>query len=424
MTISEAIKKGMIELKNKNIEEPKLKSRLLMQSTLNKTRQYVIVNDMEELEKNKEKQYFSAIKILKKGIPIEHITHQKEFMKLNFFVDKNVLIPRQDTEILVEEVIKIAQKTNAKKILDLCTGSGAIAVSLAKYLPQSEITAIDISNGALKIAKKNAVSNNVENQITFISSDMFTNLNEEKFDITKINVLEILREQKEMGLKGNLYHNTQIIFAYNTNHIEGSKLTEDQTRYIYETNTILFEGQTVASVDDIIETSNHFKLVDYMIDNADKGLTEEMIKHFHRILKEGTIDSRKEWFNVGEYKKLANEAGSMKTSSPKQVAKDMQKLMEWYNSLSEVTIKDIIEFHVRFEKIHPFQDGNGRVGRIIAFKECLKNNIIPFIILDKDKLFYYRGLKEYQNKTEKGYLIDTCLNAQDQYTSMIEYYLK
>ena len=183
MTISEAIKKGMIELKNENIEEPKLKSRLLMQSILNQTRQYVIVNDMEELEKNKEEQYFSAIKILKKGIPIEHITHQKEFMKLNFFVDKNVLIPRQDTEILVEEVIKIAQKTNAKKILDLCTGSGAIAISLAKYLPQSEITAIDISNDALKIAKKNAVSNNVENQITFISSDMFTNLNEEKFDI-------------------------------------------------------------------------------------------------------------------------------------------------------------------------------------------------------------------------------------------------
>ena len=247
---------------------------------------------------------------------------------------------------------------------------------------------------------------------------------EEKFDITKINVLEILREQKEMGLKGNLYHNTQIIFAYNTNHIEGSKLTEDQTRYIYETNTILFEGQTVASVDDILETSNHFKLVDYMLDNADKELTEEMMKDFHRILKEGTMDSRKEWFNVGEYKKLANKAGSMKTSSPKQVAKDMRKLMEWYNSLSKVTIKEIIEFHARLEKIHPFQDGNGRIGRIIAFKECLKNNIIPFIILDKDKLFYYRGLKEYQNKTEKGYLIDTCLNAQDQYANMIRYYLK
>lgn len=183
MTISELIKKGMIELKNGNIEEPKLKARLLMQYVLNKSRQYVIVNDREELDNIKEKQYLEEIKILKKGVPIEHITHQKEFMKLSFFVDKNVLIPRQDTEILVEEVINIAKKNNAKKILDLCTGSGAIAVSLAKYLPQAEITAIDISNEALKIAKKNTISNNVENQITFISSDMFTNLNEEKFDI-------------------------------------------------------------------------------------------------------------------------------------------------------------------------------------------------------------------------------------------------
>ena len=183
MTIMEAIKKGMIELKNGNIEEPKLKARLLMQYVLNKSRQYVIVNDREELDNIKEKQYLEEIKILKKGVPIEHITHQKEFMKLSLFVDKNVLIPRQDTEILVEEVINIAKKNNAKKILDLCTGSGAIAVSLAKYLPQAEITAIDISNEALKIAKKNAIINNVENQITFISSDMFTNLNEEKFDI-------------------------------------------------------------------------------------------------------------------------------------------------------------------------------------------------------------------------------------------------
>lgn len=183
MTISDAIKKGMIELKNVNIEEPKLKARLLMQYVLNESRQYVIVNDMEQLDKAKEKQYLEEIKILKKGVPIEHITHQKEFMKMSFFVDKNVLIPRQDTEILVEEVIKIAKKINARKVLDLCTGSGAIAVSLAKYLPQAEITAIDISNDALKIAKKNANSNNVQNQITFISSDMFTNLGEEKFDI-------------------------------------------------------------------------------------------------------------------------------------------------------------------------------------------------------------------------------------------------
>lgn len=202
MTLSETIKKGMIELKNENIEEPKLKARLLMQYILNESRQYVIVNDMKQLDKAKERQYFKKIKILKKGVPIEHITHQKEFMKLNFFVDENVLIPRQDTEILVEEVIKIAQKTNAKKILDLCTGSGAIAVSLAKYLPETEITAIDISNEALKIAKKNAISNQVENQITFISSDMFTNLNDEKFDIIvsnppyiKRNVIESLDEE-------------------------------------------------------------------------------------------------------------------------------------------------------------------------------------------------------------------------------------
>ena len=247
-------------------------------------------------------------------------------------------------------------------------------------------------------------------------------LKEDEFDVSKINVLEVLREQKKMKLKGNLYHNTQIIFAYNTNHIEGSKLTEDQTRYIYETNTLLTEKESITNLDDIIETANHFKLVDYMLDIADKELTEEMIKEFHKILKEGTSDSRKDWFNVGDYKKLANEAGNMKTTLPKNVQKDMVKLMQWYNSLGKITIENIIEFHYRFECIHPFQDGNGRVGRIIMFKECLKNSVIQFIILDKDKLFYYRGLKEY--KTEKGYLIDTCLNAQDQYINMIRYYLK
>ena len=246
-------------------------------------------------------------------------------------------------------------------------------------------------------------------------------LKEDEFDVSKINVLEVLREQKEMKLKGNLYHNTQIIFAYNTNHIEGSQLTEDQTRYMYETNTLLTEKESITNLDDIIETANHFKLVDYMLDVADEELSEEIIKEFHKILKEGTSDSRKDWFNVGDYKKLANEAGSMKTTLPKNVQKDMVKLMQWYNSLGKITIENIIEFHYRFECIHPFQDGNGRVGRIIMFKECLKNNVIPFIILDKDKLFYYRGLKEYKN--EKGYLIDTCLNAQDQYTKMIEYYL-
>lgn len=183
MTIMEAIKKGMIELKNADIETPKLISRLLMQFTLNKPRQYIIVNDLNELTAKEENQYFSAIKKMRQGVPLEHITHQREFMKLNFFVNENVLIPRQDTEILVEEVINIAKKTNAKTILDLCTGSGAIAVSLAKYLPNTEITAVDISQEALKVAKKNAISNEVENQITFISSDLFTNLENQKFDI-------------------------------------------------------------------------------------------------------------------------------------------------------------------------------------------------------------------------------------------------
>lgn len=248
-------------------------------------------------------------------------------------------------------------------------------------------------------------------------------LKEDKFDISKINVLDILREQKEMKLKGNLYHRTQVSFAYNTNHIEGSTLTEDQTRYIFETNTILFEGDTIAKVDDILETANHFKLVDYMLDIADKKLTEKLIKEFHKILKDGTSDSRVEWFNVGEYKQRANTIGSgIKTTSPNNVEKEMSKLIDWYNSLKQVTINEIIEFHYRFESIHPFQDGNGRIGRIIMFKECLKNNIVPFIIQDADKLFYYRGLKEY--KSEKGYLTDTCLNAQDQYIKLIEYYLK
>lgn len=299
-----------------------------------------------------------------------------------------------------------------------------------KKMTQNEVADIlGVSSATISKYESGALEPNIESlkrlaELFEISIDELLNDEEKKFDISKINVLDILREQKEMKLKGNLYHNTQIIFAYNTNHIEGNQLTEDQTRYIFETNTILFEGETVASVDDILETSNHFKLVDYMIDKAEETLTEDMIKEFHKILKEGTADSRKEWFKVGEYKQVVNEAGSTKTTLPKYVQRDMAKLMEWYNSLAKITIKDIIEFHARFEKIHPFQDGNGRVGRIIIFKECLKNNIIPFIILDKDKVFYYRGLKEYQNGGEKGYLIDTCLNAQDQYIKLIEYYLK
>lgn len=301
---------------------------------------------------------------------------------------------------------------------------------IKKYREEKKITQVEVAEilgvkpATISKYEAGALEPNIESlkklaELFEVSVDEL--LKEDEFDFSKINVLEVLREQEEMQLKGNLYHNTQIIFAYNTNHIEGSKLTEDQTRYIYETNTLLTEKESITNLDDIIETANHFKLVDYMLDVADKELTEEMIKEFHKILKEGTSDSRKDWFNVGEYKKLVNEAGNMKTSLPKNVQKDMVKLMQWYNSLEKITIENIIEFHYRFECIHPFQDGNGRVGRIIVFKECLKNNIVPFIILDKDKLFYYRGIKEYKN--EKGYLIDTCLNAQDQYKEMIKYYL-
>lgn len=301
---------------------------------------------------------------------------------------------------------------------------------IKKYREEKKITQVEVAEilgvkpATISKYEAGALEPNIESlkklaELFEVSVDEL--LKEDEFDFSKINVLEVLREQEEMQLKGNLYHNTQIIFAYNTNHIEGSKLTEDQTRYIYETNTLLTEKESITNLDDIIETANHFKLVDYMLDVADKELTEEMIKEFHKILKEGTSDSRKDWFNVGEYKKLANEAGNMKTSLPKNVQKDMVKLMQRYNSLEKITIENIIEFHYRFECIHPFQDGNGRVGRIIVFKECLKNNIVPFIILDKDKLFYYRGIKEYKN--EKGYLIDTCLNAQDQYKEMIKYYL-
>ena len=263
----------------------------------------------------------------------------------------------------------------------------------SKNMTQNEIADIlGVKSATVSKYESGTLEPNIESlkklaEIFEVSVDELLNDEQDRFDISKINVLNILREQKEMKLKGNLYHNTQIIFAYNTNHIEGSKLTEDQTRYIFETNTILFEGETIASVDDILEMANHFRLVDYMLDKAEENLTEDMIKEFHRLLKEGTADSRKEWFKVGDYKQVVNEAGSTKTTSPKYVQRDMTKLMDWYNSLSKITIKEIIEFHARFEKIHPFQDGNGRVGRIIIFKECLKNNIIPFIILDKDKLF-------------------------------------
>ncbi|MCL1865340.1 MAG: Fic family protein [Spirochaetes bacterium] len=233
-------------------------------------------------------------------------------------------------------------------------------------------------------------------------------------------LLTYLKEEKQTRLKGGLYHKTQVNFAYNSNRIEGSKLTEEQTRYIFETRTIGFKDQEAVPVDDIIETSNHFVAFDYLLDLVDRPLSNEIIKEFHRILKTGTSDAAKEWFKVGGWKTLANEVSGTETTLPKNVETHMNKLNKWYNSLPEILFETIIEYHYRFEKIHPFQDGNGRVGRLIMFRECLRNCITPFIIDDNRKQFYYRGLKEFANI--KGYLIDTCLSAQDTYKEWIKYF--
>lgn len=232
-------------------------------------------------------------------------------------------------------------------------------------------------------------------------------------------LLSILQEEKKSKYSGGIYHKTQIDLTYNSNHMEGSQLTHDQTRYIFETNTIGVENETL-NVDDVIETANHFRCIDMIIDNAKSVLSEKFIKELHLILKSGTSDSRLEWFAVGNYKKRPNEVGGMPTAMPEDVADKMKKLLTEYNGKEKKTFEDILDFHVKFEKIHPFQDGNGRVGRLIMFKECLKYNVVPFIIDDNLKLFYYRGLKEWSN--EKGYLTDTCLTAQDKYKTYLDYF--
>ena len=232
-------------------------------------------------------------------------------------------------------------------------------------------------------------------------------------------LLDILREEKANRYSGGIYHKTQIDLTYNSNHIEGSCLTHDQTRYIFETNTIGGEEEMI-NVDDVIETVNHFRCIDMIIDHAKAALTEKFIKELHRGLKSGTSDSGKDWFAVGNYKKLPNEVGGMTTALPEEVAGCMKALLEEYNGREEKTMEDILDFHVKFEQIHPFQDGNGRVGRLIMFKECLKYNIVPFIIEDNLKMFYYRGLKEWDK--EKGYLTDTCLTAQDRYKTYLDYF--
>lgn len=235
----------------------------------------------------------------------------------------------------------------------------------------------------------------------------------------RLPLLNVLREQKQARLSGSIYHRTQIDLTYNSNHIEGSRLTHDQTRYIFETNTIGITAESV-NVDDIIETSNHFRCIDLIIDHAEERLTEAFIKELHRILKNGTSDSRHEWFAVGEYKRLPNEVGGHETTAPEEVHHEMQSLLKEYNAKHDKTLEDIIDLHQRFECIHPFQDGNGRVGRLIIFKECLASGHVPFIITDELKMFYYRGLQHWPHI--KGYLMDTCLTAQDHYKELLAYF--
>ena len=232
-------------------------------------------------------------------------------------------------------------------------------------------------------------------------------------------LLVVLRQEKEAKLKGGIYHKTQIDLTYNSNHIEGSRLTHDQTRYIFETNTIGIEGESVR-VDDIIETTNHFRCIDLIIDRAEEKLTESLIKELHSILKMGTSDSRKDWFTVGDYKRLPNEVGGNETTAPEDVHREMRALLKCYNGKKRKSFEDIIDLHHRFEAIHPFQDGNGRVGRLVMFKECLANGYVPFIITEELKMFYYRGLREWSNV--RGYLLDTCLTAQDNYKAVLDYF--
>ena len=233
----------------------------------------------------------------------------------------------------------------------------------------------------------------------------------------KRTLLDILREEKSIRLSGGVYHRVKIDLTYNSNHIEGSRLTHDETRYIFETNTIGL-SERVVNVDDVIETSNHFRCIDYMIDNAHLSLSEKYIKQLHFLLKSGTSDSRLDWFRVGGYKKLANEVGGIDTTEPQFVANELKALLDSYNQKKGKNLEDIVAFHVSFERIHPFQDGNGRVGRLIMFGECLKHNITPFIIDEEHKLFYYRGLKEWDS--ERGYLLDTCLSAQDKFAIILK----
>lgn len=303
-------------------------------------------------------------------------------------------------------------KISYNKLFDILEERGITKTKLRQHIKISTATLAKLSKNepvAMKV---------IEDICSFLDCQPGDIMAMEK-EVEKDSLLYRLREEKRIRLKGGIYHQTQVKLAYNSNHIEGSKLTEEQTRYIYETNTIGL-GKEPANIDDIIETVNHFQCFDYILDCAEEILTEHMIKKIHSMLKSNTSDSRLEWFCIGDYKQRPNMVGDSKTTPPSKVKKEMQRLLFEYQQKDCISFTDIVEFHYHFEKIHPFQDGNGRVGRLIIFKECLKHNIIPFIIEERHKLYYYRGLKEFEK--ESGYLTDTCLAAQDVYKELLNYF--
>ena len=291
-----------------------------------------------------------------------------------------------------------------------------------KYLTSKEISEIwQVSERSVRnyCTKGRVFGAYLEGKTWMIPDTAAKPIRQARHSYKKRTLLEVLKMEKEASLKGGIYHKLQIEMTYNSNHMEGSKLTHDETRYIYETKTIGGENSRV-KIDDIMETVNHFRCIDLAIDFANRKLTESFIKQLHRLSKTNTEDARKPWFMVGDYKTLENLAGDHETTAPNKVKEEMKKLLDNYSQKEEHSFEDIVEFHVNFERIHPFQDGNGRVGRLIAFKECLKNGIVPFIILDNKKEFYYRGLKNWNH--ERGWLIDTCLDGQDTVKRYLDYF--
>ena len=295
-------------------------------------------------------------------------------------------------------------------------------LSMKKYLTSNEISKIwKISERSVRdyCSKGRVVGAYLDGKTWMIPEDAFKPQRQIRHSNNKHNLLETLKLEKESQIKGGIYHKLQIEMTYNSNHMEGSKLTHGETRYIYETKTIGIKNN-VLKIDDIMETVNHFRCIDLAIDFANRKLSESFIKQLHLILKTNTEDSKKPWFKVGDYKMVENLAGDRETVHPEKVREEMKKLLTNYLQKDNHSLEEIVAFHVEFERIHPFQDGNGRVGRLIAFKECLKNNIVPFIILDSKKMYYYRGLKNWNQ--EHGWLIDTCLDGQDTVKAYLDYF--